>query len=91
MDERRDIKNVKIITKHSRERKKEVEKKANSVSNKQSWAWSLIFCQRLKVTTDIFACNENFALWLYYNLHSTRLTKERHKKLLSIVITDVLK
>ena len=36
MDERRDIKNVKIITKHSRERKKEVEKKANSVSNKQS-------------------------------------------------------
>ena len=38
MDEKRVIKNVKIITKHSRERKKEVEKKANSVSNKQSWA-----------------------------------------------------
>ena len=47
MDERHDIKNVKIITKHSRERKKEVEKKANSVFNKQSWAWSLIFYQRL--------------------------------------------
>ena len=59
--------------------------------DEQSWDWSLIFCQRLKVTTDIFVCNENFALWLYYNLHSTRLKKERHKKLLSNVITDVLK
>ena len=36
MDERRDIKNVKNYYKNSRERKKEVEKKANSVSNKQS-------------------------------------------------------
>ena len=45
--------------------------------------------------TDIFACNENFALWLYiYTLHvkhTFSLVEEKHKKLLNSVITDVTK
>ena len=47
MDERHDIKNLKNFYKTLKRKKKEVEKKANSVFNKQSWAWSMIFSRRL--------------------------------------------
>ena len=35
------------------------------------WPDETLYIIKLKVITDVFACNENFALWLY--LHSTRL------------------